>query len=73
MYRILLVAKKADDYGSLYKYLKVTDEEGNIVPYEAANDDELDAQVELMLNSDYSKRDFIIVTVKDYEIDADIV
>lgn len=73
MYRIMLKVKEADNFGSLYKFLTTTDEEGNIIPYEVANDDELDAQVELMLNGEYSKRDFVVVSVKDYNINADIV
>lgn len=73
MYRIMLVTSIRENYESLYKYLTITDDEGNVIPYEAANDDELDAKVESMLNDGYAKNDFIIVTVKDYNINADIV
>ena len=73
MYRIMLVTSIRENYESLYKYLTITDDEGNVIPYEAANDDELDAKVESMLNNGYAKNDFIIVTVKDYNINADIV
>lgn len=69
MYRILLVAKEGKaDYDSLYKYLTVTNTSGDVVPYEAATLEELDTQVELMLNGDYRKKDFIIITVTDYEV-----
>lgn len=71
-YRILLVASEKEDYGSLYKYLTVTDTEGNIIPYEAQSVEELDAMVESMLNGNYAKKDFIIVSVLDYAILADI-
>ena len=72
MYRILLVVKEAEKYGSLYKYLTVTNTEGDVVPYEAATLEELDKQVETMLNGDYRKKDFVIVQVTDYEIVADL-
>ena len=72
MYRIMLVAKEADNYGTLYKYLTVTDTEGKVVPYEAATLLELDRQVEKMLNGDYRKKDFVIVTVTDYGVIADL-
>lgn len=72
MYRIMLVAKEGKNYDSLYKYLTVTDTQGNVVPYEAATIEELDAQVETMLNSEYRKKDFIVVTVTEYGIEADL-
>lgn len=72
MYRILLVAKEGENYSTLYKYLTVTNTEGEIVPYEASTIEELDAQVESMLNGEYRKKDFIIVTVTDYEVVADL-
>lgn len=72
MYRILLVVKEGKNYDSLYKYLTVTNTKGEVVPYEAATIEELDTQVESMLNSDYRKKDFIIVQVTDYEVVADL-
>lgn len=72
MYRILLVVKEGDNYSTLYKYLIVTNTEGEVVPYEASTIEELDAQVESMLNGEYRKKDFIIVTVTDYEVVADL-
>lgn len=74
MYRIMLVAKEAaSEINNLYKYLTVTNTEGKVVPYEATTLEELDTQVETMLNGEYRKKDFIIVTVTDYDIEADIV
>lgn len=72
MYRILLVAKEGENYSTLYKYLTVTNTEGEVVPYEAFTIEELDAQVESMLNGEYRKKDFIIVTVTDYEVIVDL-
>lgn len=72
MYRILLVAKESENYSTLYKYLTVTNTNGEVVPYEASTIEELDAQVESMLNGEYRKKDFIIVTVTDYEVVADL-
>ena len=74
MYRIMLVAKEgADEINNLYKYLTVTNTENKVVPYEAATLEELDAQVETMLNGEYRKKDFIIVTTTEYGVEADIV
>ena len=72
MYRIMLVAKEGENYSTLYKYLTVTNTEGEVVPYEASTIEDLDAQVESMLNGEYRKKDFIIVTVTDYEVVADL-
>ena len=73
MYRIMLVAKEGKDYSSLYKFLTVTNTEGKVVPFEVDNLQALDAQVESMLNSEYRKKDFIIVTVTDYDIASDLM
>lgn len=73
MYRIMLVAKEGKDYDSLYKYLTVTNTQNEVVPYEAATIEELDAQVESMLNGEYRKKDFIVVTVTEYGVEADLV
>ena len=74
MYRIMLVVKEGkNDYDSLYKYLTVTNTDGKVVPFEADNDQLLDAQVESMLKGDYRKKDFIIVSETTYEIDANLM
>ena len=72
MYRILLVVKEGKNYDSLYKYLTVTNTSGEVIPYEAATLEELDAQVESMLNGEYRKKDFVVITVTEYGIEADL-
>lgn len=73
MYRIMLMIKEGkNDCDSLYKYLTVTNTSGDVVPYEAATIEELDTQVESMLNGEYRKKDFIIVTITDYEVVSDL-
>ena len=69
----MLVAKEGKNYDSLYKYLTVTNTANEVVPYEATTLEELDAQVESMLNGEYRKKDFIIVQVTEYGIEADLV
>ena len=69
-YRILLVKSKREDYQSLYQFMTVEDEEGNVALLEIESKEALDAQVEEMLNGDYGKSDFVVVNVVDYTIDA---
>lgn len=74
MYRIMTLVKEGRDrYSSLYKFLTYEDDYGETVFYEAKDDKELDAKVEEMLNGRYAKKDFVVVQVKDYNIDVDIV
>ena len=69
-YRILTVTSHRDKYESLYKYMTTTID-GETIPLELATKEELDQKVEKMLNEDgYSKKDFIVVHVIDYTIDA---
>lgn len=72
MYRIMLKVKEAG-VDSLYRFLATTDEEGNVIPYETEDEYALDVKVESMLNNGYSKQDFIIVSTRDFNINADIV
>ncbi len=73
MYRILDLADKRDNYASLYKYMTKTNEVNQVVPVEFATDAELDTFVEDLLNNKgYAKSDFMIITVKDYGVSADI-
>ena len=73
MYRIMLVEKEGTNkYNSTYQFMTTVDSEGNKIFYEAADLTELDEKVESMLNGKYAKKDFIIVQVKDYNIDANI-
>lgn len=73
MYRIMVVKSKRENYGSLYQYLTTTID-GVTMPVEIKSKEELDVKVEKMLNVEgYSKDDFIVVQVVDYNIDVDIV
>lgn len=70
MYRIMVVTSHRDNYESLYKYLTTTID-GETMPLELETKAKLDERVEKMLNDEgYSKRDFIVVNVIDYTIDA---
>ena len=72
MYRILLVASDRD-LDTLYKYLTVTDEEGNESIYQAETLAELDIKVEDMLNNGgYAKSDFQVVSTTSYQIRASL-
>lgn len=71
-YRIMLAVSKKDNYETLYQY-KTTEVDGEIKPKEFSTEQELDAYVENLLNKEgYSKSDFIIVSVVDYNVEADI-
>lgn len=70
MYRIMIVTSHRDNYESLYKYLTTTID-GETMPLEIETKEKLDERVEKMLNEEgYSKKDFIVVRVIDYTIDA---
>ena len=70
MYRIMIVTSHRDKYESLYKYLTTTID-GETMPLEIETKEKLDERVEKMLNEEgYSKKDFIVVRVIDYTIDA---
>ncbi len=70
MYRIMIVKSEKDKYASLYQYLTTT-VDGVVSPAEFATKEALDAKVEEMLNTGgYAKKDFIVVQVIDYTIDA---
>lgn len=70
MYKIMLVTSHRDRYESLYKF-KTEVVHDEVLPVELQTKEDLDAYVEEMLNNEgYSKKDFIIVRVIDYDIDA---
>ncbi len=72
-YKIMTKVESKADNNSTYKYLKITDAEGNINIFEAETIAELKTQVESMLNDgDYAKSDFICIMPVDYEIDTDL-
>lgn len=70
MYRIMEVVTEKKNNNSLYRFMKTVDEQNNEVVLEIADKATLDAKVEELLNGSYAKKDFIIVEVLDYEIDA---
>lgn len=72
MYRIMEVVTEKSNNNSLYKFKKTIDEHNNEVVLEIADKTDLDTYVEDMLNGEYAKKDFIIVEVLDYNIDAKI-
>ena len=72
MYRIMIVKEKKEDYASLYSF-KTQTVDGEIKPIEFETDSELDEYVEDLLNNKgYAKSDFIVVSVKNYDITTDI-
>lgn len=72
MYRIMMLKEAKDDYKSLYAF-KTTTIDGEIKPLEFSTDLDLDTYVEDLLNNKgFAKSDFIIVEVKDYDIETDI-
>ena len=74
MYRIMELKKYKDNYGSLYSFMTTNSPIGKAELIEIETDSELDEFVENLLNEKgYSKNDFIIVSVTDYEIDAKFI
>lgn len=72
MYRIMLLKEAKENYGSLYAF-KTQVLDGETKPLEFSTELELDNYVEDLLNNKgYAKSDFIIVTVKDYDVSTDI-
>lgn len=66
----MIVTSHRNNYESLYKYLTTT-VDGIVTPVEIETKEQLDARIEKMLNEDgYAKKDFIVVQVVDYSIDA---
>lgn len=66
----MVVKSERENYGSLHQYLTTTID-GVTKPMEFSDAESLDKYVEKMLRDDgYSKSDFIVVKVVDYEIDA---
>ena len=70
MYRVMVVASRRENCGTLYKLLTHTVDE-ETVPIEIETKEELDIFVEKLLNEEgFSKDDFIIIDYIDYSIDA---
>ena len=73
MYRILEVVDSRDKYQSLYRF-QTTEIDGVVQPREFETDEALDEYIEDLLNNKgYAKSDFIVVSVKEYGVKADIV
>lgn len=72
MFRIMEVVTEKKNNNSLYKFMKTVDEKNNEVILEIDTKEELDQKVEELLNGEYAKKDFIIVEMLDYDIDAKI-
>ena len=72
IYRIMFVVQEKEDLGTIYKF--DTTEVDGVTEYREFNTEtELDDYVEYLLNeSGYAKKDFIVVSVKDYNVKSDI-
>lgn len=72
IYRIMFVVQEKDDLGTIYRF--DTTEVDGVTEYREFNTEtELDDYVEYLLNeSGYAKKDFIVVSVKDYNVKSDI-
>lgn len=72
IYRIMFVVQEKDDLGTIYKF--DTTEIDGVTQYREFNTEtELDDYVEYLLNEGgRAKKDFIVVSVKDYNVKSDI-
>ena len=71
-YRIMFVAQEKPNYETVYKF-DTTEIDGEIKYREFSTEQELDTYVESLLNEGgYAKKDFIVVSVKDYNVESDI-
>ena len=72
VYRIMFVEKEKDNLGNIYRFDTI-DIDGEIKYREFKTETELDDYVEYLLNdAGYAKKDFIVVSIRDYNVDADI-
>lgn len=70
-YRIMFVVSAKENLESVYKF-ETTEVDGVVQCKEYTTDVDLENRVLELLNNGYSKSDFIIVSVRDYDIDTDI-
>ena len=70
-YQIMFVAANKENLETAYKF-ETTDVDGTIQYKYYTTDLDLENRVKDLLNNGYAKSDFIIVTVKDYNIETDI-
>ena len=72
VYRIMFVEKEKDNLGNIYRFDTI-DIDGEIKYREFKTETEIDDYVEYLLNdAGYAKKDFIVVSIRDYNVDADI-
>ena len=70
-YQIMFVAVEKENLETVYRF-ETTDVDATIQYKYYTTDLDLENRVKDLLNSGYAKSDFIIVTVKDYNIETDI-
>ena len=72
VYRIMFAVQQKSNYETVYKFDTV-ELDGEIKYREFVSETELDTYVESLLNEGgYAKKDFIVVSVTDYDVEADI-
>ena len=72
VYRIMFAVQQKSNYGTVYKFDTV-ELDGEIKYREFVSETELDTYVEYLLNEGgYAKKDFIVVSVKHYNVKSDI-
>lgn len=72
IYRIMFVVQERENLETVYKFDTI-EIDGEIQYREFNTETALDDYVEYLLNEGgYSKKDFIVVSVVDYDVEADI-
>lgn len=72
IYRIMFVVQEKSNLETIYKF-DTTEIDGEIKYREFNTETSLDDYVEYLLNEGgYAKKDFIVVSVKDYNVKSDI-
>lgn len=72
VYRIMFAVQEKPNYETVYKFDTV-ETDGEIKYREFTTEQELDTYVESLLNEGgYAKKDFIVVSVTDYDVEANI-
>ena len=72
VYRIMFVVQEKNNLETIYKF-DTTEVDGEVNYREFNTETSLDDYVEYLLNEGgYAKKDFIVVSVKDYNVKSDI-
>lgn len=72
VYRIMFVVQEKNNLETIYKF-DTTEVDGEVKYREFNTETSLDDYVEYLLNEGgYAKKDFIVVSVKDYNVKSDI-